>query len=60
MKKNYIAPTMEIIEINGEQLLAGSPTNYSVDKNDARVSDFSCGSNRRSRSTIWDDDDSDW
>jgi len=62
MKKIYIAPQMEIVEIESEQPIAAS----GVSESHVGLSDNgfggSCGSQRKSRSSIWDDEeeDTDW
>lgn len=39
MKKTYINPTMEIVKVATQQMLAGSPAGQVLDKNGTQIDD---------------------
>lgn len=60
MKKKYVAPTMEIVEIEGEYVLAGSGGGYgsnSVGVNGDALFNDAVNAPQKKRTSIWDDED---
>lgn len=55
MKKNYIAPKTKIVTVELQQMIAASPGNTVLDKNETPITESEGIGSRRSN--YWDDED---
>ena len=61
MKKTYIAPTMDIVNIDTmEMMIAASQMQQTLNNNEAPIDDPNYIGSRSMRNSLWDDEEENW